>query len=119
MSVNMDNHELNISTELLTNGMFVEASAGTGKTFSIAALIAREVALNDDVRIAQILVTTFTKNAAAELRDRVRRRLVTLAKELSDSSGLTGDVIYELLQFKFSPFPHGWICTLNKDFKII
>ena len=97
MSVNMDNHELNISTELLTNGMFVEASAGTGKTFSIAALIAREVALNDDVRIAQILVTTFTKNAAAELRDRVRRRLVTLAKELSDSSGLTGDVIYELL----------------------
>lgn len=93
----MGDHELNISTEQLTNGMFVEASAGTGKTFSIAALIAREVALNDDVRIAQILVTTFTKNAAAELRDRVRRRLVTLAKELSESSGSSSDPVYELL----------------------
>ena len=97
MSSNINNLELDIATENLTNGMFVEASAGTGKTFSIAALIAREVAMNDDVRIAQILVTTFTKNAAAELRDRVRRRLVTLAKELSDSTGNASDAVYVLL----------------------
>ena len=98
MSNHTDNLELAIATEELTNGMFVEASAGTGKTFSIAALIAREVALHDDIRIAQILVTTFTKNAAAELRDRVRRRLVTLARELTESNGDAGDAVYVLLR---------------------
>ena len=69
------------STELV-NGLFIEASAGTGKTYSIAALVAREIALTESLRIADILITTFTRNSAAELRDRVRRRLITTASQL-------------------------------------
>ncbi len=52
----------------------LEASAGTGKTFSIAGLVVRYVA--EGAEIGQILVVTFTRTAAAELRDRIRTQLV-------------------------------------------
>ena len=53
----------------------LEASAGTGKTFTISALVTRFVA--QGVPLGQILAVTFTRLATGELRDRVRRRLVT------------------------------------------
>lgn len=54
----------------------LEASAGTGKTFTIAALVARLVA-EGVAALSDILVVTFTRMATGELRDRVRERLVT------------------------------------------
>ncbi|HZD67096.1 MAG TPA: UvrD-helicase domain-containing protein, partial [Acidimicrobiales bacterium] len=53
----------------------LEASAGTGKTFTIAALTTRLVA--DGVPLAEILAVTFTRMATGELRDRIRARLVS------------------------------------------
>ncbi|HVA73771.1 MAG TPA: UvrD-helicase domain-containing protein [Acidimicrobiales bacterium] len=53
----------------------LEASAGTGKTFTIAALVTRYVAAG--VPIDRILAVTFTRMATAELRGRVRDRLVS------------------------------------------
>ncbi len=53
----------------------LEASAGTGKTFTISALVTRFVA--EGVALEHILAVTFTRIATGELRDRVRRRLVT------------------------------------------
>ena len=53
----------------------VEASAGTGKTFTITTLVVRLV-LEEQLGIDQILVVTFTEAAAAELRERVRSRLL-------------------------------------------
>lgn len=60
-------------------GTVVDASAGTGKTYAVAAHVTLALASRDDLSIGQILITTFTRNAAAELRDRVRRRLVATA----------------------------------------
>ncbi len=60
----------------------VEASAGTGKTFALATLAARYVA-ERDVPVGALLVVTFTRAAAAELKDRVRRRLVEFSSALS------------------------------------
>ena len=88
---------LNLRNQSLDNGLFIEASAGTGKTYSVAALVVRELALNDELSISQILVTTFTRNAAAELRDRVRRRLVKTAESLRKNSNEEDDVIVEFL----------------------
>jgi exodeoxyribonuclease V beta subunit len=88
---------LSLQSQSLDNGLFIEASAGTGKTYSVAALVVRELALNDDLSISQILVTTFTRNAAAELRDRVRRRLVKTAESLRKNSNEEDDVIVEYL----------------------
>ncbi|HEY6459729.1 MAG TPA: UvrD-helicase domain-containing protein, partial [Polyangiaceae bacterium] len=53
----------------------LEASAGTGKTFTIAALTARYVA-EAGLSIERLLVITFTRMATGELRERVRDRLV-------------------------------------------
>ena len=52
----------------------VEASAGTGKTFALTALAVQGVVL-DGVRTEQLLVVTFTRAAAAELRGRIRAGL--------------------------------------------
>jgi exodeoxyribonuclease V beta subunit len=59
----------------------IEASAGTGKTYTLAALAARYVA-EQAVDVSELLVVTFTRAAAAELRDRVRDRLSTAARAL-------------------------------------
>lgn len=53
----------------------IEASAGTGKTFALVTLAARYVA-EEGLAIGELLVVTFTRAAAAELRDRLRSRLV-------------------------------------------
>ena len=75
----------------LTHGLVVEASAGTGKTFSVAAVLVHALATREDLRIGDILVTTFTRNAAAELRDRVRRRLVSVEQQLRSGVVREGD----------------------------
>lgn len=58
----------------------IEASAGTGKTWTIAALYLRLVLGHGTpegkaLLPSQILVLTFTKAATAELRERIRERL--------------------------------------------
>lgn len=52
----------------------IEASAGTGKTFTLCTLYLR-LLVEHDLRPAQLLVVTFTQAATAELRDRVRKRI--------------------------------------------
>jgi len=76
------NAHFDITHAFLPNGTLVEASAGTGKTHMVAASIARAIATTEDLRIGEILVTTFTRNAAAELRERIRSRLVVSAQLL-------------------------------------
>ncbi|TVQ65216.1 MAG: exodeoxyribonuclease V subunit beta [Balneolaceae bacterium] len=53
---------------------FIEANAGTGKTYTIAGLFVR-LMLEKNLRVDQILVMTFTKKATAELRDRIFLKL--------------------------------------------
>jgi exodeoxyribonuclease V beta subunit len=52
----------------------VEASAGTGKTFTITSLYLR-LLLEHGLEVEQVLVVTYTRAATAELRDRIRARL--------------------------------------------
>ncbi|KJJ57349.1 hypothetical protein VC77_10065, partial [Vibrio cholerae] len=67
----------------LHGARLIEASAGTGKTYTIAGLYLRlvlghgcaETRHAHPLSVDQILVVTFTEAATAELRDRIRRRL--------------------------------------------
>lgn len=62
----------------LTGSRLIEASAGTGKTFTIAALYLRLVlghGIGRALSPPEILVVTFTDAATKELRDRIRHRL--------------------------------------------
>ncbi|GBC62046.1 exodeoxyribonuclease V subunit beta [Desulfonema ishimotonii] len=52
----------------------IEASAGTGKTYTIAAIFLRLV-LEQEMKVNEILVVTFTEAATGELKDRIRTRL--------------------------------------------
>ncbi|MCC5940166.1 MAG: exodeoxyribonuclease V subunit beta [Balneolaceae bacterium] len=54
--------------------LMVEASAGTGKTYTIVGLFIR-LLVEKKLGIDQILVMTFTKKATAELRERIFIRL--------------------------------------------
>ncbi|MCX6895964.1 MAG: UvrD-helicase domain-containing protein [Verrucomicrobia bacterium] len=65
-------------TELTAGTSLIEASAGTGKTFTIAGLFLRLI-LEKDLSVRQILVVTYTVAATEELRQRIRQ---TLAKAL-------------------------------------
>jgi exodeoxyribonuclease V beta subunit len=60
----------------------IEASAGTGKTYSLTALYARLVAENDNATLDHILVVTFTRNAAAALRSRIREQIKQVIDEM-------------------------------------
>jgi exodeoxyribonuclease V beta subunit len=68
---------------LPTGTTLLEASAGTGKTWTIGALVTRFVA-EGHARLEQMLVVTFGRAASQELRERVRAQLVEAERALSD-----------------------------------
>lgn len=61
----------------------LEASAGTGKTFALAALVTRYVA-EGVATLDQMLLITFSRAASQELRDRVRSQIVHALKAFDD-----------------------------------
>jgi exodeoxyribonuclease V beta subunit len=78
----------------------LEASAGTGKTYTIASLAARYLA-EGEVELSQLMLVTFGRMATNELRLRVRARLVTvetaLAAALAGEATPRNDPLVELL----------------------
>ncbi|NBP25729.1 MAG: hypothetical protein EBU81_14520, partial [Proteobacteria bacterium] len=70
----------------LSGATSIEASAGTGKTYSITLLWLR-LLVEQQLRVDQILVSTFTQAATAELRERLLaslRRAHAAARALAD-----------------------------------
>ena len=63
----------------------IEASAGTGKTWNICGLYLR-LLLERGLDVQKILVVTFTNAATAELRERVRSRIVETLDYLRNGS---------------------------------
>ena len=62
------------NTPISATSHLIEASAGTGKTFSIAMLVLR-LMVEENLNIQEILVVTFTKAATRELKERIRLRI--------------------------------------------
>ncbi|MFO7685171.1 MAG: exodeoxyribonuclease V subunit beta [Desulfobacterales bacterium] len=59
----------------LTGTTLIEASAGTGKTYTVAGLFVRLV-LEQELAVDQILVVTYTTAATEELKTRIRSKLI-------------------------------------------
>ncbi len=74
----------------------VEASAGTGKTYSIAALFTRLVVL-EGWAPENILVVTFTEAATAELKNRLRARLGEVLAALQSGETPADEFLQHLL----------------------
>jgi exodeoxyribonuclease V beta subunit len=73
-----------VCAELPAGTTVLEASAGTGKTYTIAALTARAIA-EGTAELNQLLLVTFGRMATNELRLRVRERLVYVESCLADA----------------------------------
>jgi len=67
----MKENEFNVLTAKLEGTSLIEASAGTGKTYSVAILVLRMI-LEKEIPVEKILMVTFTKAAAGELESRIR-----------------------------------------------
>jgi len=76
----------------------LEASAGTGKTFALAALVTRYIA-EGTAKLDEMLLITFSRLATQELRDRVRRQIADAAAAFDDAN-LAGnnEVVQQLLR---------------------
>ena len=75
----------------LDRSLFVSAGAGSGKTFTLTRRIVYALSPESGPfveHLEQVLAITFTKDAAAEIRDRVRRALI---EEGMDEEALTVD----------------------------
>ena len=89
--------EFDIAGPLPTGTTLLEASAGTGKTWTIAALVTRYVA-EGVATLDQLLVVTFTRAASQELRDRVRGQLDQALAVLTDPTTATeGNTLHRWL----------------------
>ena len=103
---------------LLDETLFVEASAGTGKT---AALVDRYLALVLAGRtVDRIVAITFTDKAAAELRDRVRAGLEAHLVTEPDASrrGLIQDALAGLDRAQISTI-HAFCQSLLRFFAVL
>ena len=66
------------ATDVPTGLSVIEASAGTGKTWTIAHLLPRLLVDGIVSDIGEVLLVTFTEDAARELGERTRRKLAAL-----------------------------------------
>ena len=66
--------QFNLLDSPLDGTNLIEASAGTGKTYTIAGLFLR-LLLEKRISVKEILVVTFTEAATEELKDRIRSKL--------------------------------------------
>ena len=86
----------------LSGTRLIEASAGTGKTYTLAALYLRLVLGHGggEARLPpDILVVTFTEAATRELRDRVRARLAAAARAFAGQDDQDiDDFLQQLMQ---------------------
>ncbi len=76
----------------------LEASAGTGKTFALAALVTRYIA-EDVATLDEMLLITFSRAATRELRERVRAQLLEAVEAFDAPPGAepANDLIEHLL----------------------
>ena len=75
--------QFDLDTTPLHDVNLIEASAGTGKTFTLAGLYLRLI-LEHQLNVDQILVVTYTRAATQELRDRLRKKLSDERKLILD-----------------------------------
>ncbi len=89
----MSEFKINMDLDNDTLITFIEASAGTGKTYSLAMLYIRMI-LEKRYDIQEILAVTFTNAAVDELKTRVRKFLNIALEIIQDWSKIDGDVSY-------------------------
>jgi exodeoxyribonuclease V beta subunit len=85
---------MDLSRAPLNGTTLIEASAGTGKTYTLTGLFLRLI-LEKRLPVDQILVVTFTEAATEDLRKRIRQRLTEALHVLEKSTAPDADKPFE------------------------
>ena len=97
--------------------IIVSAGAGSGKTAVLSERVIRK--LNDGVDIDKLLILTFTKEAAKEMKGRIRDKIISnkLDRQLDliDASFITTFDSYSLYIVK----KYSYLLNISKDISII
>lgn len=103
----------------LSRHALVEASAGTGKTYTIENLVVRLLKEDPHLNLENILLVTFTEKATSELKVRIRQKI----EQTLDSSPHLNDAVRKKLALNLDGFDnaaiytiHGFCHTLLKEF---
>ena len=75
--------------DLASRTLLISASAGTGKTWTVAHLATRWLLESEENDPSRLLLVTYSKAAAAELRSRLRRRVAEVGRVLDDPGQAT------------------------------
>jgi exodeoxyribonuclease V beta subunit len=70
----------------ITKHAIIEASAGTGKTFTIENMVVKFLMERDDLNLENILLVTFTEKATCELKLRIREKLETQLDQIQGTA---------------------------------
>ena len=98
--------------------IIVSAGAGSGKTFVLKERVLREV--TEDTSVDKLIILTFTKNAAAEMKERIRK-IINSHPEVADQASLV-DSAYITTFDSFSQSlvkKYNYLLNISKDFGII
>ncbi|MGL1934942.1 MAG: UvrD-helicase domain-containing protein [Fibrobacterales bacterium] len=91
---------------------WIEASAGTGKTYTIQQLVL-EILCTSDTPIDEILLVTFTEKAAGEMRERIREGLIATVKGGELHSVALGEQEFQRLARAVRDFEMAEIYTIH------
>ncbi len=105
----------------LTRHALIEASAGTGKTYTLENLVVRLLKERQDIAIENILMVTFTEKATSELKARIQEKLLQEIRSAAD--GEDNGTIIQKIKDTLDTFDtasiytiHGFCQTVLKDF---
>lgn len=101
---------------------FIEASAGTGKTFTIMEIVGDLISVYQ-IPLTQILILTYTEKAAGELKERLRKKLISSGfdKEARELDQVTISTIHGFCNMILQEYPvetetpPNWILTDSKE----
>lgn len=104
----MENNVFNINEfdNYFRKNLVIEASAGTGKTYSIQKIVTELVKRDIDIR--KIVIVTYTEKATGELRDRIR-------KELDNNPRVSKEDLDNLNIFTFHSFCQNVVKEFGKE----
>ena len=105
----------------LTRHALIEASAGTGKTYTLENLVVRLLKERQDIAIENILMVTFTEKATSELKARIQEKLlqeIISAGDREDDGSTVQKIRDTLDAFETASIYtiHGFCHTVLKDF---
>ncbi|EMJ96355.1 UvrD-helicase domain-containing protein [Leptospira alstonii] len=113
---------MNVSRPYKLKSGFIEASAGTGKTYTIMEIVG-DLILEHKIPLTRILILTYTEKAAGELKERLRKKLIAsdLTKEARELDQVTISTIHGFCNMILQEYPvetetpSDWILTDSKE----